>query len=65
MKIIDLFRKSEIILLEDFRKRMLESKTPIGVRYHKWRIDRIIDRVKREHQQGLRTGKKNETLAHN
>lgn len=57
MKVIDLFRKSEIVLLEDFRKRMLDSKNPIGVRYYKWRIDRIIEQVKKEHKQGLRTGK--------
>lgn len=65
MKYIDLFRKSEILLLEDFRQRMLNSKTPFGVMYHNWRIGRIIERVKREHEQGKRLQvKKNNALAH-
>ncbi len=54
MKVKDLLNESDKILLENWRGRMLKSSTLIGVFFHKWRIDRFIERVIREHKQGLR-----------
>jgi len=53
-KLKDLFTPSERYRVESWRQRMLEAKTPIGLYWNKWRIERLIKKVKNEFEQGLR-----------
>lgn len=54
MKFWDLFHYNEQHRIESWRKRMLEAKTQVGLYLNKWRIDRLIKKVKNEYKKGLR-----------
>lgn len=53
-KFKDLFTPSEQYRIEDWRQRMLEAKTPFGLYWNKWRIERLMKKVENEFRQGLR-----------
>ena len=50
----DLFTESEEFRIEMWRRSMLEAKTPIGLYWNKWKIERLMKKVEKEFYEGLR-----------